>query len=373
MAENLFSKYRPTSINDIFGHDKVKQEFKKRIEEKNLPKCILLTGRSGTGKNCFEKIISRSILCTNPVNGVPCGECTPCKTVIEEKISNYYYLFNASNIGIDEMRSIEELASKKNLSTIKDKVIVVNELQELGSNQKALKALLMVLEKPLDHVYFILLAMDESKIPSALKNRCVHYKLKDLSYEEIAKNLYNICIKENITVDTKEKADTLITIAQNSDGSMRTAISYLERCIYSDIWDSKAIIDELGIVSNEGLITIINHLLTGNVKLFESDVNKDILDRVRWILNVLYKAKAGVELNAYQKSFIKGIVNVDMSALSNVISRLNDLTMLTYITQEMIDFTLIDIIMKNKNAYIIENKDSVIEKPVANREWVRRQ
>lgn len=364
---SLYNKYRPKSLSDIVGHEKSVSELKKRSKEDNFSHTMMFSGNSGLGKTTLQRIVAKNILCQNKdEEGNSCNTCDICKCIDEEKISNFYTEINASNLNIDEVRELAESAKKKNLSTVKRKVFVIDELQEMKKSQSALRTLLKPIESEIPNVYFILGTMQESDIPTSIKNRCVHYKLKDLSFEEIAQNLYSICTKEGIAIDTKEKADTLIAVAQNSDGSMRTAISYLERCIYSNIWDSKAIIEELGIVSNEGLITIINHLLTGNVKLFENDITKDILDRIRWILNVLYKSKAGVELNAYQKSFLKGIINVDAVFVSKIISRLNELTMLPYINQEMIDFALINILMMHE-----KGKSSEPEKPVV-RERVRK-
>lgn len=352
MAENLFSKHRPLTFDQIYGHDKIKKEFIKRASEDNFPQAILISGKTGTGKNCFEKIISKTILCSHKENNSPCNVCEQCQTVIQEKISQYYYLFNASNLGIDEMRSIEEIASKKALSTVQRKVIVVDELQELGSQQKSLKAILKILEKPAKNVYFILLCMDESKIPAALKNRCVHYKLNDLSFEDISKNLYGICKNENIKIDSQDKANTLITIAQNSDGSMRTAISYLERCIYSELWNPNEVLDELGIISTENLSSIINKLLSGDTSIFENNITKDVLEKIRWILNILFKNVNKVSLNGYQKSCITGIKPIASENIFNTIDKLNKITFFPYISQELIDFTLIDILNNNKASTI---------------------
>jgi len=349
MAENLFSKHRPLDFDSVVGHAVIVNELKKRVADKNIPQAVLIIGKTGTGKNCLEKILSKSIFCNHPVNNNPCNVCDQCQTVIQERISNYYYLFNASNIGIDEMRQIEEIANKKILSTVQKKVIVIDELQEI-SNSKAQKNILKILEKPQKDVTFILMAMDDSKISSAIKNRCVVYKLKDLTYEDIAKHLLFICSKENIKIDTSEKANALIAIAQNSDGSMRTAISYLERCIYSELWTPELVLNELGITTNETIGTFINQILLSDISIFENEITKEILDKIRWILNLHYKSLNGVNIPTYLKSNISSIKVNDISKVGQTIDSLNKFTYLPYITQELIDFTLIDILRKNKDA-----------------------
>jgi DNA polymerase-3 subunit gamma/tau len=355
MAENLFSKHRPLTISQIYGHDTIKKDIFNHIQKDNLPKVIMFSGNAGTGKNTLEKILSKIILCKNKDSeGNPCNVCEQCQTVIKEKVSNYYYLYDGTHIGIDESKTIFEIASKRNLSTVQEKIIVIDEFQGLANTPKALSALLKVFEKPQDHVRFILLTMTEDKLPKdckvAIQRRGVIYRLKDLTFEEIAKYLYEICNKEGIAINTKDKADTLITISQNSLGSPGLAVSHLERCIYSDLWNPKTVLEELGIVSNETLTIIINKLLSGDVSVFENEINKDIIEKIRWILNILYKSKSGVNINNYFKSCISGIKPIASENIFNTIDKLNKITFFPYISQELIDFTLIDILTSNKKA-----------------------
>lgn len=359
MAENLFSKYRPTTLNEIYGHDIIKKDLKQRLL-KGLPKVILFSGNAGTGKNTFEKIISRSYICRNKdAEGNPCGICEECQTVIKERVSNYYYLYDGTHIGIEESKTICEVASKKNLSVVPNKVIVIDEFQGLANAPKALSALLKIMEKVQDKVIFILLTMDEDRLPkeckTAIQRRGVIYRLKDLPFDEISKYLYTICQKEGVLINTEDKANTLITLSQNSLGSPGLAASYLERCIYSELWNPKTVLEELGIISEETLTVIMNKLFIGDVTLFDTKITKDILEKIRGILNTLYKYKNGVAINNYFKSSISGIISVSNEIIKDTIDKLNKITYFPYISQEIIDFTLIDILNTNKEKYLKES------------------
>lgn len=343
MAENLYSKYRPITFNEVFGHKTIIKEFKKRAKEDSFNQAILLSSFSGCGKTTISNIIAKTLLCTyKDEDGNPCNVCENCKSVMFEQNTFSYKMLNASNIGIDEMRSIEEFADTETFTLNSRKVIVIDELQEI-SGSKAQKNILKILEKKYKDVYFILLTMNEGKIDTAIKNRCVPYRLKNLTVEEIAEYLCYVCEKENIKVDTKEKADVLITIAENSYGSMRTAMSYLERVIYSEIWNKDEVIKELNLISAEDLSNILNMLLSGDINFLSISFEKEILDRIKYLFVLLYKGLSGIKLNGYENAQVSNIRKVDSNILKFALSSIYELNKYSYLTKDLIEFTLINI------------------------------
>jgi DNA polymerase III subunit gamma/tau len=342
-TNNLYKKYRPLKLDEVCGQEKVVKDLKKRSLDNSFSHTMLFSGYSGLGKTTLQRIVAKNILCKNKdQNGNSCNTCYICKTIDEEKPSNFYFEINASNLNIDETRALVEASSTRSLSSVNAKVFVIDELQEMKKTPAALKNLLKPLETNSSYLYFILGTMQLSDIPDAIKNRCVPYKLHQLSYEDITQYLCDICNGEGIQIDTEEKANTLITIAQNSNGSMRTAVSYLERCIYSEIWDSKELLNELNIISDVQLVEIINKLLSNNMSVFTTKIDKDLLERVRQTLNAIYKHLHGVELEFWQKNQLKGINKTSVQNVFTLIEGLNKLTYFPYITQELIDFTLIN-------------------------------
>ena len=375
MAEPLYSKYRPLTLNQMWGQKKTIEAFKKYSQEGEFPRTIILTGLTGTGKSTLEKIVSKSILCQHKDEfGNPCNSCSTCKTVIEEKISNFYYINNASNLGIDEMRELESIANTREMG-IKHKVIVIDEFQEIFNNQKAAKNSLKILEKQTTYTTFILCMMDDSKLNKAVKDRCVTFNLKPLSIEDISTNLYEVCQKENVEIDTEEKANVLLSIADSVDGSMRGSLSCLQRCIDSNTWTVEEAMKELNIISNKDVSTILNHLLTGDIKAVENiQATKELIERIRYLMNLLFKSKSGVELEKYQKNLLQNI-NVKDVPVENIIiayEELNKLLTLAYLPYDVIEYTLIRIVQRingDKNSQDNnENKDvikiSVTEEPV---------
>lgn len=343
MAENLYSKYRPITFGEVFGHKTIIKEFVKRAKEDSFNQAILLSSFSGCGKTTIANIIAKTLLCGHKdEEGNPCNDCEDCKSVIFEQNTFSYKMLNASNIGIDEMRNIEEFADTETFSQNGRKVIVIDELQEI-SGSKAQKNILKILEKKYKDVYFILLTMNEGKIDTAIKNRCVPYRLKNLTVEEIAEYLCSVCDREAININTKEKADVLITIAENSYGSMRTAMSYLERVIYSEIWNKDEVIKELNLISAEELSSILNLLLSGDSSFLSINFEKEMLDRIKYLFILMYKSINGIKLNSYESAQISKMKKVNSDILKFSLSEIYELNKFSYLTKDLIEFTLINI------------------------------
>lgn len=353
----LYNKYRPLTLLNIIGHEKIIKDLQKRSKENSFAKTMLFSGKSGLGKTTLERIIAKNILCTNKdSSGNSCNKCDICLTIQNEKPNNFYFEINASNLNLEEVKSLIESSRVKSLSKSTKKVFVIDELQEMKKAQAALKNLLKPLESDIPNTYFILGTMDESEIPTSIKNRCVHYKLKDLSIEQILNYLAFICKNENINIDNEQKAEVLIAIADNSNGSMRTAISYLERCIYSEIWDKEDLLKELNLASNKTIVHLTNMILTNDIKIFEQEINKEIIDKIKNILINYYKVKNKIKLEYYKNIELNGILDIDISIVKNCLIEFFKLNNYAYINQEIIDYTILNIFeINNQHQQIIDN------------------
>jgi DNA polymerase-3 subunit gamma/tau len=349
----LYNKYRPNSLSEVVGHTSIIKDLTKRSKEGTIPRVILLSGNTGIGKTTIQRILAKNILCNDKdSNGNACNVCSICKSIAEEKISNYYFEYNSSNIGIDGAREIAENADVKSFSTAKAKVFCLDEIQEMKKSPAALNNLLKPIEKDYKNVYWILGSMGDLKdIPKAITNRCTTYKLKALSTEDIGAQLYSICQKENVPMTNPEQAEVLLTIAENSYGSLRQAISYLERVIYSELWTVKEVIKELEIISNTDLIKSINALFKGDSEAFNIQYSPELKDKLRYMLGTIYKTLSGIEVPSWQSSQLKGIDrSISIDQVEYALNKLFELNKFPYVTSEIIDFALVDIFNYNKKS-----------------------
>ena len=358
----LYDKYQFHTIGEIYGHESIKKDLKKRFKERDYPRVSLFSGQSGIGKTNLIHLLSKSILCPDKdKEGNPCNNCRYCQSIDRsESIANYKE-YNCSTLGIKEVEAIIEGSTTRSLSEIDVKIIVLDELQQLKS-EEAQKSLLKILEKNNKNVIWILGTMAIDKIDISVVRRTTLYKLNPISFDDLVYYLVSICKKEGINdIETDEnKVKTLFTIAENSGGSVGVCLAYLERCIGSEIWTETELIKELELYSKSSINKILNYMLIGDVTLFDEKLTKTIIPSLFKKLIAYYKYSIGGTLNHFEKKEIEGVVKTDKKIISFVINELNKLNNQYYLSSDMIQYSFLNIVDYVRQ-FIPEQKPTKLE------------
>lgn len=130
----------------------------------------------------------------------------------------------ASNNGVDNIREIREEVAYSPAEG-KYKVYIIDEVHMLSIG--AFNALLKTLEEPPSYVIFILATTEAHKIPITILSRCQRYDFRRIPMEVIAGRLTELLEAEQVTAEEK----AVRYLAKAGDGSLRDAISLLDRCI----------------------------------------------------------------------------------------------------------------------------------------------
>ena len=93
-------------------------------------------------------------------------------------------------------------------------------------SKQAFNGLLKTLEEPPSRLKFILATTEVKKIPVTILSRCQRFDLKEVSLEEILDHLKKISKRKRKISD-----EAIKIIAQVSEGSVRDAISLLDRAL----------------------------------------------------------------------------------------------------------------------------------------------
>lgn len=288
MKQNtLFRKYRPLVFDDVVGQDAIITTLKNQILNNKIGHAYLFCGTRGTGKTTVAKIFARAINCENKKDSNPCNSCESCVSSIEGSNLNIYEMDAATNNSVEDIRSIKETISFPPLNNEKYKVFIIDEAQELSDSAR--DAFLKTLEEPPEYVVFILATTEPNKFKQTILSRCQRYDFRRIGIQEIKENLKKICEKENIKITD----DALYFIADRGDGSMRDAISILDRCrayIIEEEIDLKNVKDILGTANDE-----VFHDITKAIE--ESDIKKVLL-KINETIN------EGKEINAFLCDYI---------------------------------------------------------------------
>ena len=242
---------RPFKLSDVYGQPSVVKELTKRFKDNNIPKAILLKGQYGCGKTTISKIIAMTLNCEHvDTKGEPCGKCSVCKDIMNETFSQDTRVLDGGATGKEGVIEFGQMAQMSPMYN-KNSVYIIEEADQLSPAAK--NSLLKLLEKPQDNVYFILLSMVNTGIPAALQSRCQVYKFNPFSTTDIMLALKGTLEKigkwGNPSIPMSFYTEGLRTIGESSNGSLRTAIQLLDKCVSGDFFSTEEISEHLGIIS----------------------------------------------------------------------------------------------------------------------------
>ena len=268
----LSRKYRPQNFDTIIGQPHIVNTLLNSISSNRLAHGYLFSGVRGVGKTTTARVLAKTLNCLDVQENQPCNKCQNCINVTESRSLDVIELDGASNRGIDEIREIKETVKYPPISG-KYKIYIIDEVHML--TKEAFNALLKTLEEPPSNVVFILATTDSHKVPETILSRTLRFDFKKITNSNISKHIINILEKENINYE--ELAINMI--AKKADGSVRDALSVLDRIIsYSrDLISYDIVKDSLGIIEDDVYINLLNSII-------ESDQNsliikvKDVID-----------------------------------------------------------------------------------------------
>ena len=253
----LYRKWRPMTFDDVVGQEHITTTLKNELITEKIGHAYLFCGTRGTGKTSTAKIFSRAVNCENPVNGEPCNECETCRSILDGRIMDVYEMDAASNNGVEAIRNLREEVIYTPAGC-KYKVYIIDEVHMLTI--QAFNALLKTLEEPPAHALFILATTEPQKIPQTILSRCRRYDFRRISNDAIAARLKKIAAAENINATE----DALELIAELGDGSMRDALSIIDRCSSFGGELRRANVSEIvGIVDESVLFSIADFAAEG--------------------------------------------------------------------------------------------------------------
>jgi len=307
----LALKYRPQEFKDLIGQEVMAQTITNAIKLGKTPNAYLLTGIRGVGKTTTARLIAKALNCIkNFEEGEKCkdSEYCHCAEIVNSNHMDILEMDAASKTGIDDIRELIENA-KYSPTSAKFKIFIIDEVHMLS--KQAFNGLLKTLEEPPPRLKFILATTEVRKIPVTILSRCQRFDLKRVNLEKLFLHLKNIVKKENGSISDS----ALQLIARASEGSVRDAISLLDRALISQSINNKEIQDQdvrqmLGLADRSKLILLFKEILLGNqieaIKHLKEliDSGLDAKNFLNDVLEMLYLFSRRINLGPIEKDLM---------------------------------------------------------------------
>ena len=291
----LALKYRPQTFDQLVGQKVIAESIFNSIKNNKIPNAYMFLGIRGSGKTSTARIVAKALNCENGVENL-CKKdfCESCKSIIEGNNIDILEIDAASKTSVDDVRELIEFSRYKPTSA-KYKIFICDEVHMFSKS--AFAALLKTLEEPPSYLKFIFASTDVKKIPVTIISRCQRYDLSRVNSEE----LFEYLVKIKVLESGKITDDAIKLIVKLSEGSVRDALSLLDRAMLLEN-DGKELNLQtaqkiFGYFEKGIIIDLIGHILEGSedntLKLYKKIYNSGVEPKVflNEFLEVLYYIK----------------------------------------------------------------------------------
>ncbi len=302
--EVLARKLRPSGFDALVGQEHVVRALSHALDNGRLHHAYLFTGTRGVGKTTIARILAKSLNCETGVSSMPCGECSICLEVKENRFIDLIEVDAASRTGVDDTRELLENAQYMPARG-RYKVYLIDEVHMLS--MASFNALLKTLEEPPEHVKFLLATTDPKKVPVTVLSRCLQFQLKNISPQIITEYIAGVLATEEVVFETP----AIEVIARSAEGSMRDALSLTDQAIAFGQGKllQADVVTMLGVVGRDEVTALLQalsagsaeHILALTAELAER--NADFADVLKGLLEALHSMAVDIALKPQTNDF----------------------------------------------------------------------
>ncbi len=233
-------KYRPASLSDVIGQRLIVDRLKSFVERGNFPNMIF-AGLPGVGKTACAIAMARDLY--------------------GDGLEGAFHELNASDQrGIEVIRgNVKEFAKTRSITKVPIKIIFLDEADSLTAD--AQHALRRTMETYSSETRFILSANYPSKIIEPIQSRCVVFRFRPLSEDEMKDYIARISKGESLEIDPKA-VEALIYV---SEGDLRKLTNVLQSAaMKSTAISESSIYDVASRARPKEVIMMLSNAVLGN-------------------------------------------------------------------------------------------------------------
>lgn len=248
-------------FKDVIGHEELKEQLRRCVDENRLAHALLVTGANGNGKLPLAVALARYVLCSDRRNGDACGCCPSCVKMDKLIHSDLHFVFPVKKkkgsssdsapvsddyiaqwreiflknpyFGYSDWLTMLEVENQQPMIYEKESSEILHKLslksREGGwkvmiiwlpekMNETCSNKLLKILEEPPAQTLFVLVAEDTEHILPTILSRTQWVEMPRIASDAISRALQQLYSLDEATARS---------IAQQSDGDWEKAESML--------------------------------------------------------------------------------------------------------------------------------------------------
>ncbi|MDZ4756185.1 MAG: DNA polymerase III subunit gamma/tau [Phycisphaerae bacterium] len=222
----LARRYRSKDFGEVVGQDAIARTLQNAMRTGRTAHAYLFCGTRGVGKTSMARIFARALNAVDTLS----EQDAVAGAIMRGEDLDVIEIDAASNRGIDSAR---DLIAGASLMPARGsyKIYIIDEVHMLTT--PAFNALLKTMEEPPAHVKFILCTTEPQSVPATIQSRCQRFDFRSIPTVKIADHLREVLTGEH--ADAEERV--VMQIARMANGSMRDALSLLERLLAAAVPD----------------------------------------------------------------------------------------------------------------------------------------
>lgn len=222
-------------MNEIVGHEKIKDRFRSSLARERLASTFLFVGPEGIGKRTFAIALAKSLLCEASDRSAleSCGMCEGCRLMeagnhpdfeLVSKQKDKAFLQIEQFIGDRDHRNRAGLCHNLCKSPFRGgrRIAIIDDADFF--NQESANCLLKILEEPPPQSVLIMVGTSEQKQLPTIRSRSQIVQFSPLAEHEVLQVLQ--------AMDTSEFPASPESIAANSRGSLKVLDLYAEEGLF---------------------------------------------------------------------------------------------------------------------------------------------
>jgi DNA polymerase-3 subunit gamma/tau len=216
----LARRYRSQTFDELVGQEPIAQTLRNAIQHNKVAHAYLFTGTRGVGKTSSARLFAKAL---NAPGDEPKDVA---EAIMQGRDTDVIEIDAASNNSVENARELIANCVYRPMRG-RYKIYIIDEVHMLSN--AAFNALLKTMEEPPEHVVFILCTTEAHKVPATIQSRCQRFDFRAIPTARIAEHLASVIKDEGV----KAEAELLHMVARLGNGSMRDALSLMDRLLAS--------------------------------------------------------------------------------------------------------------------------------------------